>query len=1196
MRDSAAATREQDPPFATARRDGDIALAGHTFLPVPATGAPTYAVVAIVREPEQRLASGYHYVRSKEVLPPASAADPRTAGACAVNATCARINELARLASAASASTHRNWCTSDSHAGIQTRYLCGYDDPLRGARRRLPGHRERQRDRAPHDPAERIDDGGYRALALLPAAPASNGGGAVEARYGGVYDSRRAPVARDPEVPWVVADSADEIDALAELCGDDQRVYDFAARLFDGRLRACDARYAPTASGQPKMASTPLFAFEISAQHIRTFSAAVTALSAVGKEICLGVSRARSGDQAYLTLSAYDDAATSFGSFRFEERFFAGADAAPGYGAGDRRQDPRADALPRAEAGDGALPRRREHGHAPPRCRRSSATPRAAMSFAVAVGELRVSSTADDAEANDGELATELKISSTDFESPLPEDRGGGDDAASIAFQIKQAKAMVRFCDSADAGRDQVPPAGPSRSRAANGCDCRFIISRRASGAPRLCMMGAGGSAAHQRADGPPPPGTDPVFDKMVEDELARRKDQGGAAKPGASAPPVPGEDPVFDAMVKQEMERQKYEVDAFAGALGARDGRGPARAEPSLSPRAALAEGGAGAMARLERDMRAERDAYGGQGYGRAPEPARAALLRRRGRPYGADGGQPWRPARQAAPVRRGAAPADGGAAADLRGGDDDWQRARRAPPPREPRGYGTLRRAPGLRWRRAAHGPPPWAHGDDAQAAYAELEAQMREKADRDRFHRNRDMAASRSGSGYPPSPTRDDGGASAAEPTARAAAAGAYGGGAPQEPTAAARRRSLRRRGAAGSLRRRAAAAEDARGTAVLEEDERARRGARAPLRAARAASSSSSRSRSPPPTARASRRREAKEAEAAERRRQEAADLEEERRRDAEEKAKKDEEDRQQPRRRGRGARRRRRGSRRRRSSARPRPSPRTTGSARRSGPASLRTGAAAARKATNRYDDERVRDSELDKAADDFERRVAAELERFQLDRERREGRKEVARREPPAPPRRRRQVRARRDQASIYDLAGVEPPAPVKDRDVRPPPEDWAEKSLAGNSSFVPLPADYKASAEFDGLNPAAREPEMNQVDEYLSPDAIADRWQRDHPVVADPAARRCEPHPASSDRQGRASTAKFTGAAEQSSSGRAPGTKDRARWSDESPFLPGGPPPPGTDPVFDRMVEAELANRVNTPRADGDPPADFFK
>ena len=59
---------------------------------------------------------------------------------------------------------------------------------------------------------------------------------------------------------------------------------------------------------------------------------------------------------------------------------------------------------------------------------------------------------------------------------------------------------------------------------------------------------------------------------------------------------------------------------------------------------------------------------------------------------------------------------------------------------------------------------------------------------------------------------------------------------------------------------------------------------------------------------------------------------------------------------------------------------------------------------------------------------------------------------------------------------------------------------------------------------------------------------------------------------------------------------GSRPGTKDRARWSDESPFLPGGPPPPGTDPVFDRMVEAELANRVNTPRADGDPPADFFK
>ena len=97
---------------------------------------------------------------------------------------------------------------------------------------------------------------------------------------------------------------------------------------------------------------------------------------------------------------------------------------------------------------------------------------------------------------------------------------------------------------------------------------------------------------------------------------------------------------------------------------------------------------------------------------------------------------------------------------------------------------------------------------------------------------------------------------------------------------------------------------------------------------------------------------------------------------------------------------------------------------------------------------------------------------------------------------------------------------------------MRPPPEDWAEKSLAGNSSFVPLPADYKASAEFDGLNPAAREPEMNQVDEYLSPDAIADRWQRDHPVVADPGgAPLPNPIRASSDpAKAAASTAKFTG------------------------------------------------------------------
>lgn len=220
--------------FATgaAARDGDIVLAGHTFLPVPATGAPTYAVVAIVREPEQRLASGYHYVRSKEVLPPGvSAADPRTVGACAVNATCARINELARLAS------------------IQTRYLCGYSTTLCEG----PGAVYRAIANVNETvlltiPAERIDDGGYRALArLLPGyfSGIERAAAAVEARYGGVYDSRgarRSP--RDPEVPWVVADSADEIDALAELCGDDQRVYDFAARLFDGRLRACDARYA----------------------------------------------------------------------------------------------------------------------------------------------------------------------------------------------------------------------------------------------------------------------------------------------------------------------------------------------------------------------------------------------------------------------------------------------------------------------------------------------------------------------------------------------------------------------------------------------------------------------------------------------------------------------------------------------------------------------------------------------------------------------------------------------------------------------------------------------------------------------------------------------------------------------------------------------------------------------------------------
>lgn len=68
------------------------------------------------------------------------------------------------------------------------------------------------------------------------------------------------------------------------------------------------------------------FEFEIAASHIKGFGAAVTALSAVGREVCLGVSpAARSGEAAVLTLTAYDDAATCFGTFRFEERFFTRA-------------------------------------------------------------------------------------------------------------------------------------------------------------------------------------------------------------------------------------------------------------------------------------------------------------------------------------------------------------------------------------------------------------------------------------------------------------------------------------------------------------------------------------------------------------------------------------------------------------------------------------------------------------------------------------------------------------------------------------------------------------------------------------------------------------------------------------------------------------------------------------------------------
>ena len=121
------------------------------------------------------------------------------------------------------------------------------------------------------------------------------------------------------------------------------------------------------------------------------------------------------------------------------------------------------------------------------------------MAFSIGVGELCVSSkddSADGAQA-DGELATELKISSTDFESYLlPEDGGrdgAGDDESTIALTIKPAKAMVRFCDGADVGEIKFYFSVAGRpvalvARAANGCDCRFIISstrvRRAASPP----------------------------------------------------------------------------------------------------------------------------------------------------------------------------------------------------------------------------------------------------------------------------------------------------------------------------------------------------------------------------------------------------------------------------------------------------------------------------------------------------------------------------------------------------------------------------------------------------------------------------------------------------------------------------------------------------------------------------------------
>lgn len=70
----------------------------------------------------------------------------------------------------------------------------------------------------------------------------------------------------------------------------------------------------------------------MSASHLRIFSSAVQALASVGKEISLSVEP--EGESCALILSAMNDSASSYASFRFESRFF-GRGRPPRNGGGE---------------------------------------------------------------------------------------------------------------------------------------------------------------------------------------------------------------------------------------------------------------------------------------------------------------------------------------------------------------------------------------------------------------------------------------------------------------------------------------------------------------------------------------------------------------------------------------------------------------------------------------------------------------------------------------------------------------------------------------------------------------------------------------------------------------------------------------------------------------------------------------------
>ena len=148
---------------------------------------------------------------------------------------------------------------------------------------------------------------------------------------------------------------------------------------------------------------------------------------------------------------------------------------------------------------------------------------------------------------------------------------------------------------------------------------------------------------------------------------------------------------------------------------------------------------------------------------------------------------------------------------------------------------------------------------------------------------------------------------------------------------------------------------------------------------------------------------------------------------------------------------------------------------------------------------------KISDDDLERAASDFEARVAAELERFQDDRRRRVARAALPQNAGGALEALAEKIKQAPD---LRTLAGMPPaaPRPAAAADELPhisAEDDWGETSLAGESTFVPLP-ERVARAEA-AYNLADTPPASAGA---LSPDAIADRWQRDHPLPGAKARR----------------------------------------------------------------------------------------